>query len=80
MISKVEVRKRLYLYEDTIREEQKLVEAEMKSMREACLTTEMVNILRNSKEYAKLSGKLEVLHDVKIGLIDLRCEEMFNDY
>lgn len=79
MIEKSAVRKRLALYEDKIKEEKKSIEAELKKMKDACLTSEMQTVWNQSKEYARLNVKLQVLSEVVMDIIDIRCEEMFND-
>ena len=80
MIAKSEVRKRLALYEQKIREEKKLIEEEMNKMKNACSTIEMQTIWKQSREYTKLSAIWETLNEVLLDVKDIRCEEMLNDY
>lgn len=79
MIAKAEVRRQLALYEQRIRQKQQSIACELDRMRDACLTIEMKTILNQSKEYARLMAKWEVLHDVLMDIIDIRCSEMFAD-
>lgn len=80
MIAKIEVRKRLALYEKKLREERKEIERELEEMKSACTTSEMEAIWRQSKEYTRLNERWQTLHEVVMDIIDIRCEEMFNDY
>ena len=80
MIAKIEVRKRIALYEQKLREERQSIEKELEKMKNACATSEMEAIWRQSKEYARLNERLKTLHEVTMDLIDMRCEEMFDDY
>ena len=79
MIAKVEVRKRLALYEQKIREEKKDIEAELDRMRNACATVEMKAIWNQSKEYAVLMAKWETLNEILMGIVNIRCDAMFDD-
>ena len=79
MIAKVEVRKRLALYEDKLKERQKSIQGEIRRMNESCTTLEMDSIWHRSKEYAKLMTELQVLREVLFDIIDIRCDEMFED-
>lgn len=80
MIAKVEVRKRLALYEQEIKERKNLVEDEMKRINNACTTMEAKTIWLGSIEYIKLATKLATLNEILMDIIDIRCEEMLNDY
>lgn len=80
MIAKIEVRKRLALYEQKLREERKVVENELQKMKKACATGEMEIIWKQSKEYARLNERRSLLYQVLMDIIDIRCEEIFNDY
>ena len=79
MISKLEVRKRLALYEQEIRTVKQAIVDELDRMRDACLTGEMNAIWHQSKEYTRLMAKLEVLNDVLMDIMDIRCSEMLED-
>ena len=79
MISKLEVRKQLALYEQTIRKEKQAISDELDRMRDACLTVEMQAIWNQSKEYARLMAKWEVLNDVLMDVRDIRCSEILED-
>ena len=79
MIAKVEVRKRLALYEQEIKKEKQAISDELDRMREACLTVEMQAIWNQSKEYARLMAKWEVLNNVLMDVRDIRCSEMLED-
>ena len=79
MIAKVEVRKQLALYEHEIKKEKQAVADELARMRDACLTVEMQAIFNQSKEYARLMAKLEVLSEVLADVRDIRCGEMLED-
>lgn len=79
MIAKVEVRKRLALYEDKLKEREKSIQEEIRRMNDSCATLEMDAIWHRSKEYAKLMTELQVLREVLFDIIDIRCDEMFKD-
>jgi hypothetical protein len=79
MIAKVEVRKQLALYEQAIRKEKQAIEYELDRMKDACLTVEMQAIWNRSKEYAILMAKWEVLNNVLMDVMDIRCSEMLED-
>ena len=79
MIAKVEVRKRLALYENTIKEEIKKIENQIKKMDESCSTMEMKTIWKQSKEYTKLNTRWSTLTEILWGVQDIRCDEMFED-
>lgn len=79
MIKKVEVRQRLALYENILKEEIKKIENQIKEMDEACSTMKMEAIWRQSKEYAKLNTRWSTLTEILWGVQDIRCDEMFND-
>ena len=79
MIAKVEVRKRLALYENIIKEEIKKIENQIKKMDEACSTMEMKTIWKQSKEYTKLNTRWSTLTEILWGIQDIRCDEMFED-
>lgn len=79
MIEKIEVRKRIALLENKIKEERQNILAEMDRMKGGCETLEILDILLNSKEYLKLSIKLATLNEVAMDIIDMRCDEMFED-
>lgn len=78
-IQKSDVRKRIALLERNIREQKQSVIAEMDKLRGGCATLEMVDVLLNSKEYLKLSTRLATLNDVLMDIVDMRCDEMFED-
>lgn len=79
MIAKVEVRKRLALYEDKLKERKKSIQEEIRRMNDSCTTLEMQAIWHQSKEYAMLMTEMQVLHEVLFDIDDIRCEEMFED-
>lgn len=79
MIAKVEVRKRLALYEQQIKEEIKRIENEAKRMDDACSTMEMKAIWKQSKEYTKLHTRWSTLTEILWGIRDIRCDEILND-
>ena len=79
MIAKVEVRKQLALYEQKIKKEKQSVIDELNRMRDSCLTVEMQAIFNQSKEYARLMAKWEVLSEVLMDIRDIRCGEMLED-
>ena len=79
MIAKIEVRKRIALLERKMKEERQNILAEMDRMKGGCATLEMLDILLNSKEYTKLCVKLATLNEIASDIIDLRCDEMFED-
>lgn len=79
MIAKAEVRKRLALYENTIKEEIKKIENQIKKMDESCSTMEMKTIWKQSKEYTKLNTRWSTLTEILWGVQDIRCDEMFED-
>ena len=79
MIAKAEVRKRLALYEQEIKKEKQAISDELDRMRDACLTVEMQAIWNQSKEYARLMAKWEVLNNVLMEVMDIRCGEMLED-
>ena len=80
MIAKVEVRKRLALYEQEIKKRRNLIEEEMKRINGACTTIEAKTILFGSIEYMKLATKFATLNEILMDIIDIRCEEVFEDY
>lgn len=79
MISKLEVRKRIVLLEQKIKEEKHNILMEINKMRDACTTPEMKAIFHESKEYIRLHTRLDTLHEVLNDIIDMRCEEMFEN-
>lgn len=79
MIAKAEVRKRLALYEQEIKKEKQAISDELDRMRDACLTVEMQAIWNQSKEYARLMAKWQVLNEVLMDIRDIRCSEMLED-
>lgn len=79
MIAKEEVRKQLALYEQEIKKEKQAVADELDRMRDACLTVEMQAIWNQSKEYARLMAKWQVLNNVLMDVRDIRCSEMLED-
>lgn len=48
-------------------------------MNDACVTMEAKAIWNQSKEYARLSSKIETLNEVLMDIIDIRCEKIFED-
>jgi len=79
MIAKVEVRNRLATYEWKIKQEIKTAKEEMNLIGDACVTMEAKAIWNQSKEYARLSSKIETLNEVLMDIIDIRCEKIFED-
>lgn len=79
MIKKIEVRRRIALLEKKIKEEKHNIAVEMQKMKDSCTTIEMQEILRASQAYTKLHTRLETLNEVLIDIIDMRCEEIFED-
>lgn len=79
MIKKAIVRRRLALYEKKIKEEIVNIEEKIQSMKDACKTREMMTILFDSKEYARLLSRFETLCEVQSYILDMRCEDMFAD-
>lgn len=79
MIAKVEVRKRLALYEQEIKERRNLIAEEMNRVSNACITMEAKTIWLGSIEYMKLATKFVTLNEILMDIIDMRCEEMLND-
>lgn len=80
MIEKVKVRKMLAKYEQHLKEEKKLIENEMDRMRNACATVEMMTVWKQSKEYERLNSRWQTLSEIIVDMIDIRCDEMLNDY
>lgn len=80
MIAKVEVRRRLALYEQEIKERRSLVEEEMNRIKNACTTMEAKTICLGSIEYAKLAAKYATLNEILMDIVGIRCEEMLEDY
>ena len=62
-----------------LKEERQNIIAEMDRLKGGCATLEMVDILLNSKEYLKLSIRYETLSEVSRDILDMRCDEMFED-
>jgi adenosyl cobinamide kinase/adenosyl cobinamide phosphate guanylyltransferase len=79
MIEKLTVRKRLASYETKLKEEAKKVDAERQKLIDACTTSEARTILFQSKEYAELATKFAMLNIIRKDIMDMRCEEMFDD-
>ena len=79
MVAKIEVRKRLALYEQEIKERRKLIEEKMKRIGDACTTIQAKAIWSGSIEHMKLHTKWATLNEVLMDIIDIRCEEMFED-
>lgn len=79
MVAKIEVRKRIAAYEDKLRQEIKDVAKEMMRMKESCKTSDMEVVWKQSATYAKLHSRWETLHEILDDIIDLRCEETWED-
>lgn len=79
MIKKVEVRRRLALYEKQIKKEMDRVGERITAINNACTTSETKVMCRQSLEYAKLTARWDVLRAVLLDVVGIRCEEMFED-
>lgn len=66
--------KRLKESEFKIRKEIDKVDNELKTMRNLCTSNDMDRIWRNSKDYAVLYAKLEVLEKALFEIMDIRYD------
>ena len=79
MIKKLEVRRRLVSFEKKIKEEKQRIIMKMNEMRNECTSLEIQRIIMESAEYVRLETRVHTLDYVLQDLIDMRCEEMFED-
>lgn len=80
MVEKVAVRKMLASYERKLKEEIRKIEEEKQRISDAIATIEAKEIWWQSKQYAELTEKYITLRNVLMDIVDMRCDEMLNDY
>lgn len=79
MTIKAQFGQRLAAYEQELKDKRQSVVAEMERLSDACTTMEAKTILYNSVDYMKLASRLATLNEVSMDILDIRCDEMFED-
>ena len=80
MIAKLEVRRQLAAYENKLREEIQIIEAEIEKINNDCKDSLMLQQMWiRSNVYYRLSTKLSTLRGVLNDIIDMRCSKVFEE-
>lgn len=80
MIEKLEVRKMLASYEQKLKEEIRKIEEEKQRISDDCKGMEAKEIWWQSSKYAVLTEKYITLRNVLTDIIDMRCDEILNEF